>query len=111
MIRKVRSEAFRSDDLAKNDFEDMIPLQEKTAEDPFINKVIHPFAVYSHSRQQFKVLQTMHKRNNKTIEEIVGFLDATGNVVKVTNEERPIFYYPLVVRLKSNNNENFTIFP
>lgn len=109
-MRKVRSEALQSDDLAKDDFEDMILLQKKTEKDLYINKVIHPFAVYSHSRQQVEVLQTIHKRKKKK-EELVRFLDATGNVVKVTDEVHPIYYYPLVVKLKSHiDNENATIF-
>lgn len=108
----MRSEALQSDDLAKDDFEDMILLQKKTKEDPYINKVIHPFGVYCHSKQQYEVLETIHKRNKKKKEEVVGFLDATGNVVKVTNEKHPIYYYPLVVKLKSHvGNENATIFP
>lgn len=111
-MRKIRSEGLQSDDLAKDAFDDMALLQNKNIDDQYISKVIHPFAVYSHSKQQFQVLETMTKRNKKTKKENVGFFDSTGNVVKLPVEKHPIFYSPLAVKVKSHeDNKNSTIFP
>lgn len=54
-----------------------------------------------------------HKRK-KPGEEVVGFMDATCDVVKVTSETstHPILYYPLLTRIKADpNDKHHMLFP
>lgn len=60
----------------------MVALQKITKDLPYIQKVISPYAVYIHSKEQFETLVLRHKRN-KPGTEVVGRLDATGNVAHV----------------------------
>lgn len=110
VMEKVRSEVLLSGDLAKEDTDDIIALQKETINDPFIQKVISPFAVYMHSIIQYKVLQECHRRLRPT-EEVVGFLDATGDVVKVcsSTSTHPILYYPLLIAIKPDRKDKTSL--
>lgn len=113
VIEKARSEMLLSNDLAKDDFDDMLALQKATESDQYIQKVISPFAVYMHSIIQYKVLEECHRRK-KPGEEVVGFLDATGDVVKVTADTstHPILYYPLLIPIKPDpSDKQSLLFP
>lgn len=97
---------------SKNDFNDMIMLHQKTIDNPFINKVVSPFAVYMHSKLQFCILEAAHKRR-KDDEEVLGHMDATGGVIKLNSNiaNGPIMYYPLIMPLKGDENDvNHTMF-
>lgn len=82
---KIRSEMLRAQDCATSDFDDMVALQKQTKDAPYIQKVISPYAVYIHSKEQYDTLILYHKRKRPGTE-AVGRLDATGNVVHVTPE-------------------------
>ncbi|XP_037029405.1 uncharacterized protein LOC119069459 [Bradysia coprophila] len=113
VIIKVRSELLQSSDLAKDDFEDLMALQRATKDDPYIQKVISPFAVFMHSKLQYNVLAEQHRRK-KPGQEVPGYLDATGNVVRVRPETstHPVFYYPLLTPIKGDPaDKHAVLFP
>lgn len=113
VTQKMRSEVMLEQDLDRDHFQDMVKLQKATQDSPYIQKVISPYAVYMHSKEQYETLVLAHNRK-KPGTEVVGRLDATAGVAYVTPETstHQIMYYPLVLSIKMDESDRFhTLFP
>ncbi|KAF0706569.1 DDE Tnp4 domain-containing protein [Aphis craccivora] len=103
VVRKIRSEALTADDYDKDDFHDIL-LMCNDKENNFVQHV-GTSSVHCYSKEQLDILKKLIK-NQKSV---IGYLDATGTLVrKINKESKRVLYYVLVVNVPLPRDSSIT---